>query len=141
MRNHSNSSFALNLTSLVLLLSLSLAMIHSKSEVITLTPDTFTDKVIIIYNLTLFCICFVFHSDIKILRIHGSIMNAILDYGFFFISVVSLLCIDKSYVADCIWCIFIYFFFLRRCIFIYLNTQELKILLFLDSYAVGVLFH
>ncbi|GAY38298.1 hypothetical protein CUMW_035620 [Citrus unshiu] len=45
MRNHSNSSFALNLTSLVLLLSLSLAMIHSKSEVITLTPDTFTDKV------------------------------------------------------------------------------------------------
>lgn len=130
MRNHSNSSFALNLTSLVLLLSLSLAMIHSKSEVITLTPDTFTDKVIIIYNLTLFCICFVFHSDIKILRIHGSIMNAILDYGFFFISVVSLLCIDKSYVADCIW-----------CIFIYLNTQELKILLFLDSYAVGVLFH
>lgn len=89
MRNHSSSSFALNLTSLVLLLSLSLAMIHSKSEVITLTPDTFTDKVIIIYNLTLFCICFVFHSDIKILRIHGSIMNAILDYGFFFISVVS----------------------------------------------------
>ncbi|KAJ4725983.1 Protein disulfide isomerase-like 5-1 [Melia azedarach] len=43
MRNHSDRS--LILISVVLLLSFSSTINHTKSEVITLTPDTFSDKV------------------------------------------------------------------------------------------------
>ncbi|XP_031256359.1 protein disulfide-isomerase 5-1 [Pistacia vera] len=43
MRNQNSPSFIL--TAFILLLSLTLTLNHTKSEVITLTPDTFSDKV------------------------------------------------------------------------------------------------